>query len=63
MPFYRNRTILLVRIEGLEPTRLSTSVPRTDVATNYTISPYRQIIANLPSARATHLISAYSINR
>ena len=37
-PLGRSCTIRKVRIKGLEPPRLSASDPKSDVATNYTIS-------------------------
>ena len=38
----RPRKRSLVRIKGLEPPRLSASDPKSDVATNYTISAWFQ---------------------
>ena len=35
---YNTLTLHMVRIKGLEPPRLSASDPKSDVATNYTIS-------------------------
>ena len=42
------KSVALVRIKGLEPPRLSASDPKSDVATNYTISAgpakYHQLV-------------------